>query len=168
MDRDVSAVTVRRARSDEGDAVGALTERAYRDVGYLDVAGGERYGAELLAASRRIDEAVVLVAELDGTVAATVTLATAGTPYSEIAAAGELEVRMLAVAPHARRHGLARTLMAAAEQHARGLGLARVVLCTEAPMRGAQRLYEGLGYRREPHRDWTVEGFRLLGYVRDL
>ena len=159
---------VRPARPEEAAAIGVLTERAYRVDGYLDVSGGERYAAELRDAARRIADAVVLVAERGGELAGTVTLAVPGSAYAETAAAGELEVRMLAVDPDVRRRGVARALMAAAEEHARRLGLARVVLCTEAPMRRPQRLYERLGYRREPHRDWTVEGFHLLGYGRDL
>lgn len=161
-------VFVRRARPAEAAIIGELTEQAYRVDGYLDVAGGDAYAAELRDAAPRIREAVVLVAELDGTVAAAVALAAPGTPYAELATAGELEVRMLAVAPQARRRGLAEVLMVAAEEHARTLGLQRVVLCTEAPMHAPQRLYKRLGYRREPERDWQVQGFRLLGYGRSI
>ena len=35
-------------------------------------------------------------------------------------------------------------------------------------MRAAQGLYAGLGYTRTPGRDWSIDGFRLITYTRDL
>jgi ribosomal protein S18 acetylase RimI-like enzyme len=165
----LAPVTVRQATAADAEVVGELTEQAYRAGGFLDGDGGPVYAAELRDARRRIQQAVVLVAELDGTVVAGITLAAPGTPYAETAQPGELEVRMLAVAPRARRRGIAELLMRAAADHARRTGHRRVVLCTERPMLDAHRLYERLGYRRQPERDWTTgTGYELISYGIDL
>jgi EmrB/QacA subfamily drug resistance transporter len=156
------SVKVRPARADEAELVGELTELAYRFDGYLNANTG--YAAELRDGARRIRDALVLVAERDGAVVGTVTLACAGSPYAEIAQPGELEVRMLAVAPWSRRRGVASALARAAEALARSGGLSAVVLCTGAWMSSAQRLYEHLGYRRLSERDWSAGDRRLLAY----
>lgn len=158
--------TIRPARPDEADAIGVLTEEVYREGGYLD--GDEAYVTHLLDGAGRVRDAHVFVAELDGEVVASVTLAEPGTPWSEISRPDELEVRMLAVAESARRRGIADRLMDEAEALARRVGLAGVVLSTEPIMHGAHALYERRGYVRQPDRDWDVDGFVLLAYAKAL
>lgn len=159
---------VRPATAEDAPVAGALTERAYRVDGYLAVDPDDGYAHLLSDVARRMRDAVVLVAEEDGDVVGTVTLVYSGTPYTEIGQAGELEIRMLAVAPEYRRRGVAVDLMAAATEHAVSAGLTRIVLSTGAVMVPAQRLYERLGYRRLPERDWDPGGFPLLAYGQDL
>jgi ribosomal protein S18 acetylase RimI-like enzyme len=64
----------------------------------------------------------------------------------------------LFVAPEARGGGVARALMRAAEQLARETGAAELFLQTAHDNLPAQRLYEGLGWKRD-------EDFRV--YTRD-
>jgi ribosomal protein S18 acetylase RimI-like enzyme len=161
-DLPTGTVTVRPASPGEAEAIGVLTEAVYRDGDFLD--DDEAYVAHLLDGAGRVRDALVLVADLDGSVVASVTLAEPGTPWSEISRPDELEVRMLAVAEMARRRGIADRLMDEAEDHARRQGLAAVVLSTEPAMAGAHRLYERRGYVRQPERDWDVDGFPLLAY----
>ncbi len=153
------------ADGSEAEIIGELTERAYRADGFLN---SEKYAARIRDAATRISDAAVLVAELDGKIVATVTLAAHGSHLAEIARPDELEVRMLAVAPEVRRQGIAENLMSAALQHAQGVGSNALVLSTEIPMSGAHRLYEKLGYSRQPDRDWWVADFKLLVYRRDV
>jgi ribosomal protein S18 acetylase RimI-like enzyme len=110
----------------------------------------------------------VLVAELECRIVATVTLAAHGSQWAEIAKPDELEVRMLAVAPEARRQGIAAKLLTDAMRHVQNLGLNALVLSSEVPMSNAHRLYEKLGYIRQPERDWSVTGYELLVYRRDV
>ena len=159
-------VVVRAARAADADAVGAITEAAYRHDGHLEVDGSDDYSA-LLDGATRIAEARVLVAEIDGGVVGSVTVAPAETPWANVARPGELEVRMLAVAETARRRGVAEALMVGAEDHARSLGLGTVVLSTNVDMYPAQRLYERLGYRRQPDRDWRI-AIDLLVYTKPV
>src|SRR5215210_612158 len=93
----------------------------------------------------------------------------AGEPYAEIAAAGEAELRMLVVAPTARRRGVGELLVRVCLDRARRRGCARMVLSSSAAMTAAHRLYGRLGFRRAPERDWSpVPAVRLLAFVLDL
>lgn len=157
-------VLIRAAEADEGDEVGVLTEGAYRHDGFYD----EDYSQVLLDGASRVRDAIVLVAVLDERIVGTVTVAVPGTPYAEICRPDELEVRMLAVAPEARRRGIADLLMDATEDHARALGLTGVVLSTSPLMHAAHRLYERRGYVRIPERDWQVEEYTLITYRLEL
>lgn len=50
-------------------------------------------------------------------------------------------------------------------ERARAAGVSSVVLSTQPQMRAAHRLYERLGFSRDPDLDWTPErGVELLGY----
>jgi ribosomal protein S18 acetylase RimI-like enzyme len=161
----VSSVVVRVARGNQVADAGALTAEAYFADRLVDAT--DSYADELRDAERRSREATLLVAlvppgEGDGgeverddlVVVGTVTLAPYGTSYAEIAEPGELEIRMLAVAPEARRRGIAEILVAAALREAVASGARRVVLSTLDSMQAAQRLYKRLGFVAVPERDW--------------
>jgi len=160
-------VHIRRATPADAVAVRTIIQQVYIDGGWADPATSPEYVRSLLAAEDRIAGTTVLLAQLDGEPVGTVT-ATEGPPYANIAVPGELEVRMLGVLPKARRHGVARALMAACEDLARQRGRHRVVLSTEPDMTAARALYEGLGYVRTPDRDWSIDGFGLITYARAL
>lgn len=164
---------VRVATADDVAAAGALTAEAYHSDGLID--DGDEYLEELLDAARRADEATLLVALVPAgpgsastVLVGTVTLAPAGSSYAEIAEPGEVEVRMLAVAPEARRRGVAEALTRAVMLHAVTLGARRVVLSTLEAMTVAQRLYRRLGFVAEPGRDWHHEGVALRVYAWDV
>lgn len=162
----MSDVRVREALgADELRAVGALTAEAYHADRLL--AAHDDYEVELRDAEHRAQEAAVLVAlvphagadpaadDEHGVVVGTVTLAPYGTSYAEVAVPGEVEVRMLAVAPEARRRGVAEALVRAALDHAVAAGSRRVVLSTIDAMTAAHRLYARLGFVPAPARDWA-------------
>ena len=160
----LSRFEIRPATPADGDELGVLTEEVYRAGGWTS----EAYAARLRDGRRRIEDAIVHVATVDGAVVGSVTLAPPGTPYVNTAGPDEAEVRMLAVAPAARGRGIGDALMAACEGWARAEGLAGVVLSTEASMHAAHRLYRRRGYRRAPERDWTYDGALYLVYRVDL
>ena len=155
---------VRRAALPDADAVGMLTEQVYRAGGWTS----ESYAAVLRDGRARLEDAVVFVATLDGAVVGSATLALPATRFVDVARSDEAEVRMLAVAPEARRRGIADALMDACERHARAAGLAGVVLSTDPGMHAAHRLYRRRGYRREPRRDWSTTRTTYLVYRVDL
>ena len=145
--------TVRVARGSEIADAGALTAEAYLADRLLDE--DDEYEAHLRDATRRAREATLLVAvDAGGVVVGSVTLAPYGTPYAEVAEPGELEVRMLAVAPQARGRGVAEALMREALGQAVASGARRVVLSTLDAMATAHRLYARLGFVPVPERDW--------------
>ncbi len=162
-----TAVVVRTAATDpEVAAAGALTAEAYHADRLIN--DDDEYADELRDAARRAREATLLVAVLPGpdedVVVGTITLAPAGSSYAEVARPGEVELRMLGVAPEARRRGIAEALMRASMRETVALGAGAVVLSTLDAMTTAQRLYDRLGFRREPERDWGHEGVALRVY----
>jgi len=108
---------------------------------------------------------VAVAAETLGVVA----VAPHATRYAEITQPGESEVRMLAVAPEARGHGVGRRLVEAATTAAQAHGARHLVLSTRpGPDRAAaRRLYASCGFIRQAHRDLTRgPERRLLAYAK--
>jgi ribosomal protein S18 acetylase RimI-like enzyme len=155
------------------DAVADLTEAAYREV--LGDRLGDGYLAELRDVARRAREAVVLVAvdgardEAGGPVVGSVTYVPGPGPWAEFEGDDEAGIRILAVHPAAQGRGVGTALVEACIALARLEGRRRLSLHTVSTMAPAMRLYERLGFRRAPERDWPLEsGTVLLAYVLDL
>ncbi len=145
----------------------AIINEVYVGEGWANPLHSPDYVRSLLDAASRIEQAVVLVAVVGDDPVGSVTL-TQDSPLANIAVPGELEVRMLAVLPRARRLGVAAALMQAAEDLAVARGKDRVVLSTDPAMVAAQGLYTARGYRRTPDRDWEINGSHLITYSLDL
>jgi ribosomal protein S18 acetylase RimI-like enzyme len=163
-------VTVRPAHTSELAAVGDLTVDAYAVDGL--VRGNDGYAHSLRDAVTRAREAEVYVAclpELPGTIVGTVTFCPQGSPWSQLAQPDEGEFRMLAVAPQARRRGVAEALVGVCVERAHELGYTALVLSTLSIQQAAQRLYERLGFRRTPDLDWSPrDEVDLLAYRLEL
>jgi GNAT superfamily N-acetyltransferase len=158
-------VEVRPVRPEEYARVGALTVAAYqavRDVG--------DYAAVLADVERRVRHAEVLVAVSDdGAVLGSVTNVPDGGEYGEIAREGESEFRMLAVAPEAQGRGVGAALVRACVDDARRRGRSALVLSSDAAMTTAHRMYDRLGFVRDPSRDWAPQpDVDLRAYRMDL
>jgi ribosomal protein S18 acetylase RimI-like enzyme len=163
-------LTVRPAHVDELAAIGDLTVAAYTNDGLL--LEDDPYTEHLRDAASRAREAEVYVAELvdrPGELAGTVTFCPQGSPWSELAQPGEGEFRMLAVAPEARRRGVAAALVSVCVERSRELGYTALVLSSLPVQQPAHRIYERLGFRRTPDLDWSpVDGVELLAFRLDL
>jgi len=158
------SLVIRPAHPEELGAVGALTLEAYSTDGY--VTATDDYANDLLDAPSRASGAEVYVAVgEDGGLLGTVTFCPEGSDYREIAAPGEGEFRMLAVAPGARGRGVAEALVRLCLERSSELGYRAVVLSSMAQQAQAHRLYERVGFRRTPERDWRpVPSVELLGF----
>jgi GNAT superfamily N-acetyltransferase len=89
--------------------------------------------------------------------------------YAEDTPADAAAFRMLAVSRAAQGKGTGKALVERCIAMARGDGKAALVLHTTPWMKTAHRLYEGLGFERDPSRDWRpVPDVPLLGYRLDL
>jgi len=158
--RTAAEVSIEVATGGHVADAGALTAEAYlADRLLLDE---DPYELELRDAERRSREATLLVATVAGAdgapvVVGTITLAPYGTSYAEIAQPGELELRMLAVAPEVRGRGIAESLMRAALRECVVSGARRIVLSTMDAMETARRLYDRLGFVEQPERRWGRE-----------
>jgi ribosomal protein S18 acetylase RimI-like enzyme len=158
-------ITVRPAHTSELADIGELTLEAYAEFMVTD----DGYAHQLRDAVTRAREAELYVALLDDALAGTVTFCPQGSPWGELAQPGEGELRMLAVRPSARSHGIARSLVSVCLERSLELGYHAVVLSTLPQMAAAHRLYQRLGFRRLPERDWSpAEGVDLMSFYLDL
>ncbi|MBN4927353.1 GNAT family N-acetyltransferase [Hoyosella rhizosphaerae] len=94
----------------------------------------------------------LVVAEVDGTVVGAIAIVDAGTKFAEVAEPGEIEFRMIAVAPEARGYGVGSAMVAHGLEVARQRGCRAVVLSTLETMVDARRIYVRFGFVDAPHR----------------
>ena len=89
--------------------------------------------------------------------------------FAEVERPGEAGFRMLGVVPQARGRGVGMALVEACLERARAAGRTGVVIVTAPSWTDAQRLYERVGFRRAPERDFEpVPGIRLWAYAITL
>ncbi len=155
---------VRLARTDELEAVGELTVRAY--AAYT-LGPGDPYVARLRDAASRARAAELWVAVDGDRLLGSVTCCPPGSSYREVSRPDEGEFRMLAVDPDARGTGAGTALAAHCEERAREHGAVGMALSSLAVMTAAHRIYERLGYARDPSRDWSpLPGVDLLAFSK--
>jgi ribosomal protein S18 acetylase RimI-like enzyme len=158
---------IREARPDEYGSAGEVSVAGYRE--FYGVSLGS-YEDQLRNVVARAAWATILVAVAGGRVLGTVSYV--GDAGSELATRFQMldegSIRMLAVAPDCRRRGIGRALSEACITRARAEGKRRVVLHADETMTAARDLYEGLGFKRDPGRDFTPDVTWLVCYVLDL
>jgi ribosomal protein S18 acetylase RimI-like enzyme len=159
-------VTVRLARPDEFEAIGSLTIDAYS--AFPEIVADSEYFEEIRDVARRAVECPIFVAvDDDGTVLGGATYVPGpGNPFAEVERDGEAGIRMLAVAPSAQHGGIGTALAVALIDRARADGRDGMALLSLASMTAAHAMYERLGFRRVPARDWEyIPGGFLLCFV---
>lgn len=157
--------TIRRITAADYDDVRRITRDAYIHAGYFNDYN-HPYVRVLADVEHRAALAEVWVAEDDGTVVGSFVVTFEGQQYTDIAVAGELEFRMLAVDPAVQRAGVGRRMVQWIIHYARTLeGIEAVSLTSGTDMVRAHRLYESLGFERVPSRDWWVPGKDILLWV---
>jgi ribosomal protein S18 acetylase RimI-like enzyme len=154
------------------------TPEDYAAAGDAAVAGyAAHYGADLGYYEERLrdvagraDGATVLVAIDGGEVVGTVTyVRDATSPSASHQHDDEASIRMLAVKPSHARRGIGRALSAACIDRARADGKGAVSLHADEVMQASQRLYQSLGFHRDPSRDYRPDEITFLRcYVLDL
>ena len=167
----MTSFTVREARPDELDAAGRLVAEAYAAAdfvgadahGYLDTVrdarGRSRHCPILVAAEEGSESLLGCVTYVPGP----------GNPFAELERPGEAGFRMLGVAPSAQRRGVGEALVRACIDRGRAAGRHGLAISTGPDMLPAHRLYERLGFRRAPDRDFDpVPGVHLLAYTLAL
>ena len=156
---------IRHAVAAEFAALADICAAAYAPF----VAGDHVYLAELRDVARRAVEAELLVAADDGQVLGTVTFVPDGGPLGEIAGPREAEFRMLAVDPAAHGRGVGTALLRRVLDESRRRGCEGVVCSSLPEMQAAHRIYDRLGFRRAPERDWSpLSGVDLLAFAITL
>jgi len=161
-------IQIREATPEEYAEAGAVTASAYREF----VRGGdwEDYLESIADVEGRADRTTIVVA-IDGARivgSATLELTDRVEPDDDPALdPAEAHIRMLGVAPEARRRGIARALMADCMDRARADGKTFLTLHTTERMAAAQQMYESLGFVRGADRVFS-DGFVLLTYRAEL
>lgn len=156
-------LVIREALPEELTAVGELRVAAYV-TGYGMATGEVGYAAVLRDAPRQAAQSQILVALRQGELVGTVAIIPAGRPLAEVAQPGEVELRFMAVAPHAWRQGIAQALMEAVIDRSAGQTLVCTVIEGNDPAAG---LYLSQGFIPVPARDHTpVPEVRLRVFTR--
>jgi predicted N-acetyltransferase YhbS len=130
----------------------------------------DRYLAHAADVWSRLDQAQLLVAEVDGRVVGTITLYTPGSPAEAQGwPSSWAGLRLLGVQPGARGVGIGRALVEASIRRARALGASAVALHTTEMMAVARALYERMGFERIVEYDFHARsGTHALAYRLDL
>lgn len=155
---------IRDATAADNEAILALTVGAYEP--YAAVIGPEwwtGYRDGLSAALFEDSAARRIVAQSAGVIVGSVLF------YPGSIQRGLPGVRLLAVDPAARGQGVGGALMEECVRRARAEGAAALRLHTMEPMVVARRMYERMGFQRQPDDDFQpVAGITVLGYQLDL
>jgi len=161
-------LTIREARRDELQAVHELTRRAYAEYATaMDPTSWEALSGAIdagLASDQEMDRIVAL--EGDTIVGSALLMAPTEDAYTGFGVRVTApEVRLVAVDPSARGHGIARALMDECLRRARASGATEIGLHTSRSMQAAIRMYEGMGFERAPENDFQPPGTeRVIGY----
>ena len=161
-----SSWTVDPAVPADHPAIAELTVGVYLGEGLAS----QGYADQLADVAGRAGRAELLVVRDDaGRVVGSVALVLEG-DFGEITESDdEASFRMLAVSPSVRGGGVGEALVRTCLERARAAGKRRVVISTDPRMAAAHRLYERLGFRRLPGRDWSpVPGVDLLVYALEM
>lgn len=89
-------------------------------------------------------------------------------PYRQVAEADEAEMQLLAVLPAYRKRGVGDRLCKTFETEAQKSGFQKAVLSTQSTMKAAHKLYEKLGYLRNPSRDWIRNNRQFWVYEKNI
>ncbi|MET3720233.1 MULTISPECIES: GNAT family N-acetyltransferase [unclassified Arthrobacter] len=164
------SITIRPAVEADFNAIARITRDSYLAAGYFDSAD-HPYMQQIQDVAARASKATIWVAERNGQVVGSVTLALAGEQYADIALDDEVEFRMLVVDPAVQRSGAGQAMVEAIIAHARSLdGINGVALTTGKTWESAHGLYRKTGFRRVRERDWLIPGtdIKLMVYRLDV
>jgi ribosomal protein S18 acetylase RimI-like enzyme len=131
---------------------------------YVDEGFTQAESAPQLFCRSRIDGhgEFLIASDTNGNVLGAVVLLSEKSGLRQIAQAGEAEFRLLGVSPKARGRGIGCELVQECLRRARSSRARRMVLSTQTTMLAAQRLYERLGFTRQPDRDWRISNGRQM------
>ena len=166
----MTTIQIRSARDEDREAIRDVTLAAYEEYApAVPEASWLAYRRHLLATLDTKGPEDRIVAERGGVVVGSVLLyPPAAGAFGPAGGDGRWpEVRLLAVLPEARGHGVGSALMRECVRRAREMGAPVLGLHTTDMMRAAVRMYERMGFTRAPETDFepgggiVVKGFRL-------
>jgi len=161
------ALSVRPLQSgDDARAAGELIQAAYFQLpGYPR---DEEYDVSLAAVALRATESDVVVAvDGDRIVGCVTYIADHRNPEFEFADEDAASFRYFGVAPSEQGKGIGAAMVNWCIAQARQDGQQRLRIHTLESMPGAQRLYERLGFHRDPANDEDWDGIKGIAYTFD-
>ncbi|MBI4340073.1 MAG: GNAT family N-acetyltransferase [Chloroflexi bacterium] len=168
MIRQHARLLIRGACADDLDTLSRLITDAYEEYrGSLPAWAWEEYVRDITDIRRRMENGEVIVAEIGGRLAGTITFYPDGRLTEEGWPEGWASVRVLAVHPDVRGIGVGRGLMEECFRRCRERGIRTVGLHTSRLMVVARDMYLRMGFQSAPQYDFrpapdiVVEAFRL-------
>jgi ribosomal protein S18 acetylase RimI-like enzyme len=156
---------LRRAEERDAEAVVALWTEAY----FREGEGGRTTPYEKRDFEKAMTAGEILVAGPPGEAVGVVVMVAPETPGMAVARDEEAELRLLAVSAPVRREDVGRALVERCTDLAGEKNWPAIALWSRPYQTAAHRLYESLGYRRQPDRDETdATGFARLVFQLQL
>jgi len=162
---------IRDAKEGDQEAIGEVTLAAFQEYAAQMPIHWEGYRQGILATLANVEPAEQIVAEREGVIVGAILLYPAGSVYSPPnnppMTRAWPEMRLLAVAPAARGFGIGAALVHECIRRARRSGSQALTLHTSDVMQVAMRMYERMGFVRDPELDFrlsetvTVKGYRF-------
>jgi GNAT superfamily N-acetyltransferase len=164
---------IRDAHQGDGKAIRAVTLSAYDQYAGMIPELWDEYRHGILDALGDTKPAERIVADQAGAIIGSVILYPAGTVFSgrsgKTVTLQTPEIRLLAVLPIARGHGVGAALVEECIRRARRSGATAITLHTTNLMTTAMRMYERMGFVRAPELDFhPTPEFLVKGYRLDL
>jgi GNAT superfamily N-acetyltransferase len=162
---------LRDASPDEFDTVADVIRAAYREYSAdMPEDRWERYIARSADVRSRVNESVLVIAEVDGRIVGTATYYPVGRAESAGGwPADWAGIRLLGVVPQARGSGIGRALIEECIQRASAEGATAVGLHTTERMQIAKAMYERMGFVLIPDSDFgPSDRPTVLAYRYDL
>lgn len=152
---------------DDHAEAGRIVREAYLALEGYPV--DDTYDAVVADVPARIDEAVVVVAVDDGRILGCLTFVDGhDNPHAEHGDPDAASFRYFGVAASAQGRGVGREMVTWCVGEARRLGRRRLRIHTLEVMVGARRLYEQMGFERDPAFDEEWDGIVGLAYRLDI
>ncbi len=151
---------------DDAEAVGEIVRRAYFDL--PDYPRDREYDVIIGEVAQRALEDEVAVAVLDGRIVGCLTYVGPQSEHYEFADPHAASFRYFGVDPSVQRAGVGEAMVRWCIDRARGQGHHRLRIHTLESMPGARRLYERMGFERDPQFDEDWDGIIGMSFVLPL
>jgi len=149
----------------EDKEIASLLTRVFVEEGHTDKSVAEK---TFVPSEVRKRGEIILARSKIGALLGMIIFVRPTNPLRQMAEIDEAEIQLLAVYPEARSQGIGSHLIAACEQRGVSFGYAKMVLSTQQTMKEAHHVYEQLGYRRNPTRDWSKDSKIFFVYEKLL